>query len=164
MSFNNYGKMKDSYVLKDSHSKANYNMGDARFMAADTASKPMLVVDGGVTMDALAFRNTSPVTHYTPEQLGMSVRGTPFENGSRGDTSEGLGSPDEYGNEPPNNAYPVTFDKGTSSSMDHGLYLAEDNLVSKLNNGIIGMVSKYWGIGLIIGAIGYSGYYLGSRR
>ena len=158
------GKMKDSYVLKDSHSKANYNMGDARFMAADTASKPMLVVDGGVTMDALAFRNTSPVTHYTPEQLGMSVRGTPFENGSRGDTSEGLGSPDEYGNEPPNNAYPVTFDKGTSSSMDHGLYLAEDNLVSKLNTGIIGMVSKYWGIGLIIGAIGYSGYYLGSRR
>ena len=28
MSFS-HNKMKDAYVLKDSHSKANYNMGDA---------------------------------------------------------------------------------------------------------------------------------------
>ena len=28
---------KDAYIIKDAHSKANYNMGDARFMAADSA-------------------------------------------------------------------------------------------------------------------------------
>ena len=39
---------KDAYIIKDAHSKANYNMGDARFMAADSAEKPLLVVDGGL--------------------------------------------------------------------------------------------------------------------
>jgi hypothetical protein len=163
MSFS-HNKMKDAYVLKDSHSKANYNMGDARFMSADSADKPLLVVDGGVTMDPSAFRNTSPIRHFTPEELGMSVKGTPFETGTRGDIAEGSGSPDEYGDQPPNNAYPVTFDKNTVNSMDQSLYLAEDTFVEKLNSGVIGAVSKYWGIGLVVGIIGYAGYYLGSRR
>jgi len=42
--------------------------------------------------------------------------------------------------------------------------LAEDTFVEKLNSGVIGAVSKYWGIGLVVGIIGYAGYYLGSRR
>ena len=156
---------KDAYIIKDAHSKANYNMGDARFMAADSAEKPLLVVDGGLTMDPNAFRKTSPITHFTPEELGMNTAGTIFEpDGARGDFSDS--TPSSMKDEPPIGAYPVTHDPETASPMDQGLYLhAEgEGMMSSLNKNIISTVSKYWGISLLgVGLLGL-GYYLGRNR
>ena len=77
-------------------------------------------------MDPNAFRKTSPITHFTPEELGMNTAGTIFEqNGARGDISDS--SPSSMKDEPPIGAYPVTHDPETASPMDQGLYLhAED--------------------------------------
>jgi hypothetical protein len=156
---------KDAYIIKDAHSKANYNMGDARFMAADSAEKPLLVVDGGLTMDPNAFRKTSPITHFTPAELGMNTAGTHFDqNGARGDFSDS--TPSSMKDEPPIGAYPVTHDPETASPMDQGLYLhAEDEgMMNSLNNKIISTVSQYWGISLVgLGLLGL-GYYLGHNR
>jgi len=156
---------KNAYIIKDSHSKANYNMGDARFMSADSAEKPLLVVDGGLTMDPHSFRKTSPITHFTPAELGMNTAGTIFENnGARGDFSDS--TPSSMKDEPPNGAYPITHDPETASPMDQGLYLhAEDEgMMNSLNNKIISTVSQYWGISFLGVALLGFGYYMGRNR
>jgi hypothetical protein len=155
---------KDAYIIKDSHSKANYNMGDARFMSADSAEKPLLVVDGGLTMDPHSFRKTSPITHFTPEELGMNTAGTIFDkNGARGEFSDS--TPSSMKDEPPNGSYPITHDPETASPMDQGLYHAEsDGMMNSLNQNIISSVSKYWGISLLGVALLGLGYYFGHNR
>ena len=100
--------MRDAYIPKDGQGTYSADFGDARFFAASTAEKPLLALDGGITMDSNAFRDDIPTISHTPEELGMRLEGTPFEK--QGEAPIDGGIPDEMKADPPVGGYPITHD------------------------------------------------------
>ena len=61
--------MTNSYVRRDANTEIGF--------LPPTSSESMMMNDG-TTMPATAFREDSPVMKYTPEELGMNPRASPF--------------------------------------------------------------------------------------
>ena len=66
--------MKDAYIPRDGAGKYRADFGDARFFSASSAEKPLLAVDGGITMDANAFRGGHPYTFLFARRIGNEIR------------------------------------------------------------------------------------------
>lgn len=149
--------MKDAYIPRDGAGKYRADFGDARFFSASSAEKPLLAVDGGITMDANAFREDIPTLSYSPEELGMKLEGTPFEKGPDP-------TPTSFREDPPVGAFPLTHDKNTLPAPEQDAFSAEMKVLNTLNDTLAGAISKYWGIGLVGMSILGVGYYLGRKR
>lgn len=149
--------MKDAYIPRDGAGKYRADFGDARFFSASSAEKPLLAVDGGITMDANAFREDIPTLSYSPEELGMKLEGTPFEKGPDP-------TPTSFREDPPVGAFPLTHDKNTLPAPEQDAFSAEMKVLNTLNDTLASAISKYWGIGLVGISILGIGYYLGRKR
>ena len=153
--------MKDAYIPKDNHGTYSADFGDARFFATSTAEKPLLALDGGITMDSNAFRDDIPTISHTPEELGMRLEGTPFEKRSESPVQGGL--PDEMRADPPVGGYPLTHDVNSYPLNDRASFSA-DGVLNTMNQKIMSSVKNYWGVGLVIAVLVGMGYYLGCKK
>lgn len=151
--------MKDAYIPRDGAGKYRADFGDARFFSASSAEKPLLAVDGGITMDSNAFREDIPTLSYSPEELGMKLEGTPF---AKSDSPDPV--PTSLREDPPVGAFPLTHDKNTHPAPEQDAFSAEMKVLNTLNDTLASAISKYWGIGLVGISILGIGYYLGRKR
>lgn len=154
--------MKNAYIPRDGAGKYKADFGDARFFSASSAEKPLLAVDGGITMDANAFREDIPTLSYTPEELGMKIEGTPFAKADNGDSPDP--TPVEMRENPPFGAFPLTHDKNTLPPSEASNFSAEYEVLNTLNSTLSTAISKYWGIGLVAISLIGVGYYVGNKR
>jgi|TARA_R110000824_G_scaffold378536_1_gene570138 hypothetical protein len=157
MSRSNY---KDAYISRDTNGAFGADFGDARFFAASTAEKPLLSLDGGITMDAHAFRDDIPTLSHTPEELGMKIEGTPF---AAQKPPIGVNKPDSMKADPPVGGFPITHDANSYPINDRAAFAA-DGVLNTMNTKIMTGVKQYWGIGLVIASLVGAGYYLGRKK
>ena len=158
MSRSNY---QDAYISRDNNGKYGADFGDARFFAASTAEKPLLSLDGGVTMDSNAFRDDIPVLSHTPQELGMKLEGTPFE--SSPNPPIGVNTPPVMREDPPVGGFPITHDVDTYPRQDRGAFDSE-GVLNTMNTKIMSGVKRYWGIGLVVASLVGVGFYLGRKK
>jgi len=144
MSRSNY---KDAYISRDTNGAFGADFGDARFFAASTADKPLLSLDGGITMDAHA-------------ELGMKIEGTPF---AAQKPPIGVNKPDSMKADPPVGGFPITHDANLYPINDRAAFAA-DGVLNTMNIKIMTGVKQYWGIGLVIASLVGAGYYLGRKK
>ena len=152
---------QDAYISRDTNGRFGADFGDARFFAASTAEKPLLALDGGITMDANAFRDDIPTLSHTPEELGMKLEGTPFQ--AAANPPVGVNTPPVMREEPPVGAYPITHDIDTYPRQDHSAFEAE-GVLNTMNSKIMTGVQQYWGIGLVVASLVGVGFYLGRKK
>jgi hypothetical protein len=158
MSRSNY---QDAYISRDTNGRFGADFGDARFFAASTAEKPLLALDGGITMDANAFRDDIPALSHTPQELGMKLEGTPFEKPSN--PPVGTNTPDSMKEDPPVGGYPITHDVESYPINDRASFAA-DGVLNTMNEKIMTGVKQYWGIGLVVASLVGVGFYLGRKK
>ena len=152
--------MKDAYIPKDGHGVYSADFGDARFFATSTAEKPLLALDGGITMDSNAFRDDIPTISHTPEELGMKLEGTPF---AQQKPPIGTNTPDSMKADPPVGGFPITHDVNSYPPNDRSSFAA-DGVLNTMNEKIMSSVRNYWGVGLVIAGLVGIGYYLGRKK
>ena len=152
---------QDAYISRDNNGKYGADFGDARFFAASTAEKPLLSLDGGITMDAHAFRDDIPTLSHTPEELGMKLEGTPFE--AAPNPPIGVNTPPVMREDPPVGGFPITHDVDTYPRQDHSAFEAE-GVLNTMNEKIMSGVKNYWGIGLVVASLVGVGFYLGRKK
>jgi hypothetical protein len=157
MSRSNY---QDAYISRDSNGRYGADFGDARFFAASTAEKPLLALDGGITMDANAFRDDIPTLSHTPEELGMKVEGTPF---AAQKPPIGVNTPPSMRKDPPVGGFPITHDANSYPINDRASFAA-DGVLNTMNDRIMTGVKQYWGIGLVVASLVGVGFYLGRKK
>jgi hypothetical protein len=152
---------QNAYISRDTNGRFGADFGDARFFKASTAEKPLLALDGGITMDANAFRDDIPSLSHTPEELGMKLEGTPFEKSAT--PPQAVGTPAEMKADPPVGGYPLTHDVSSYPINDRS-HFAADGVLNTMNQKIMNGVSQYWGMGLVVAYLIGVGFYLGRKK
>tara|TARA_B100000686_G_C16799718_1_gene985091 strand:+ start:5233 stop:5670 length:438 start_codon:yes stop_codon:yes gene_type:complete len=140
--------MTNSYVRRDSNTEIGF--------LPPTSSEVMMMADGSA-MPATAFREDYPVTKYTPEELGMNPRASPFYDPET--TSAANAVPPQ-----PSGSEVVAIDNSAAAPQVLG---ADTDIASTLTGGLSGF--NTWAsqnVGLLILGLGvlYGVYRLGGRN
>jgi len=140
--------MTNSYVRRDANTEIGF--------LPPTSSEVLMMADGSA-MPATAFREDYPVTKYTPEELGMNPRASPFYDPDTTNAANAV-PPQPSGSEV------VAIDNSSAAPQVLG---ADMEIGSTLTGGLSGF--NTWAsqnVGLIILGLGvlYGVYRLGGRN